>query len=109
MVDRAPPALAGAAARWIAAYQPDDLVVSSATARAGCPERAPFDAINVAAASARDDARDARPAARRGRRLVAPLAGGEPQRLVRIRRTPAGLEHEVYEEVRFVPLIAGEP
>ena len=74
----------------------------------GLPEQAPCDAINGAAATPGETlevlARQLGP----GGRLVAPLAG-EPQHLVRIRRTPDGFEREVYEEVRFVPLIAGEP
>jgi len=74
----------------------------------GFPEQAPFDAINVAAATPAATLELLAQQLGRGGRLVAPLAG-DPQRLVRIRRTPAGLEQEVYEEVRFVPLIAGEP
>ena len=74
----------------------------------GLPEQAPFDAINVAAASPGATLEVLAEQLGPGGRLVAPLAG-EPQHLVRIRRTRAGFEHEVYEEVRFVPLIAGEP
>ena len=74
----------------------------------GLADHAPFDAINVAAATPAETlevlARQLGP----GGRLVAPVAGRQ-QHLVRFRRTLDGLEREVYEEVRFVPLIAGEP
>ena len=68
----------------------------------GLPERAPFDAINVAASS------DTPPATleqqlKLGGRLVAPV--GEPQRLLRTVRTLEGMARERLEEVRFVPLI----
>jgi protein-L-isoaspartate(D-aspartate) O-methyltransferase len=73
----------------------------------GLPERAPFDAINVAAATGPE----LPPAleeqlADRGR-LVAPV-GTHKQRLVRVRRTAAGLRRDWLDPVRFVPLIQGE-
>ena len=70
----------------------------------GLPEHAPFDAINVAAATGEDIP----PALERqlavGGRLVAPV-GGEHQFLTRVRRTPAGLVQERLDPVRFVPLV----
>jgi protein-L-isoaspartate(D-aspartate) O-methyltransferase len=74
----------------------------------GLPQQAPFDAINVAAATPAPTLELLAEQLGPGGRLVAPLAG-EPQRLVRIRRTPVGFERSAYEEVRFVPLIAGVP
>jgi protein-L-isoaspartate(D-aspartate) O-methyltransferase len=74
----------------------------------GLPDQAPFDAINVAAATPGATLEVLAAQLGPGGRLVAPLAG-RPQRLVRIRRTPDGFERDDYEEVRFVPLIAGEP
>ncbi|HET8980192.1 MAG TPA: protein-L-isoaspartate(D-aspartate) O-methyltransferase [Solirubrobacteraceae bacterium] len=72
----------------------------------GLAERAPFDAINVAAAG-----RQVPPALAEqladGGRLVVPL-GGDKQRLTRVRRTPRGLRSERLEPVRFVPLVRGE-
>jgi protein-L-isoaspartate(D-aspartate) O-methyltransferase len=73
---------------------------------AGLEQHAPFDAINVAAAVG-----DRVPAALErqlalGGRLVAPL-GDTEQHLVRILRTPAGLQTRRLEPVRFVPLISG--
>lgn len=70
----------------------------------GLPERAPFDAINIAAAIA-----DALPPALEqqlapGGRLVAPM-GTERQHLVRVRRTDAGLIREKLDPVSFVPLV----
>jgi protein-L-isoaspartate(D-aspartate) O-methyltransferase len=71
---------------------------------AGLPQQAPFDAINVAAATG-----DALPPAlldqlAPGGRLVAPV-GSEHQYLTRVRRTRHGLEGERLDPVRFVPLV----
>jgi protein-L-isoaspartate(D-aspartate) O-methyltransferase len=70
----------------------------------GLPEHAPFDAINVAAATG-----EATPAALEqqlaiGGRLVAPV-GETSQHLMLTRRTAAGFEREQLEAVRFVPLV----
>jgi protein-L-isoaspartate(D-aspartate) O-methyltransferase len=72
----------------------------------GLPDQAPFDAINVAAATG-----DALPAALEeqlgvGGRLVAPV-GGDRQFLTRVRRTRHGLRRERLDPVRFVPLVRG--
>jgi protein-L-isoaspartate(D-aspartate) O-methyltransferase len=70
----------------------------------GLPDRAPFDAINVAAAAGGG----VPPALERqlavGGRLVAPV-GDEHQYLTRVRRTPDGLLEERFDPVRFVPLV----
>jgi protein-L-isoaspartate(D-aspartate) O-methyltransferase len=70
----------------------------------GLPEHAPFDAINVAAATG-----EAAPAALEqqlaiGGRLVAPV-GETSQHLMLTRRTASGFEREQLEAVRFVPLV----
>jgi protein-L-isoaspartate(D-aspartate) O-methyltransferase len=70
----------------------------------GLPERAPFQAINVAAAAG-----GAIPPAlfeqlARGGRLVAPVEDGD-QRLVVARRTDEGVQLTELERVRFVPLV----
>jgi protein-L-isoaspartate(D-aspartate) O-methyltransferase len=70
----------------------------------GLPDRAPFDAVNVAAATG-----DMLPPAltdqlAAGGRLVAPV-GTRRQRLIRVRRTEQGLEGERLDPVRFVPLV----
>ncbi len=73
----------------------------------GLPELAPFDAINVAAATGHE-----LPAAlvhqlALGGRLVAPV-GDERQFLTRVRRDPDGLRRQRLEPVRFVPLVRGD-
>jgi protein-L-isoaspartate(D-aspartate) O-methyltransferase len=71
----------------------------------GLPEHAPYAAINVAAATPGRTVPGALvEQLARGGRLVAPVGDGE-QRLVRLRRTDAGIETEVFEGVRFVPLV----
>ena len=77
---------------------------SSATARAACPRARPYDAINVAAAGSSEGLAELEDQLAPGGRLIAPVT--EPlQRLSLTRRTPAGLERELLEEVRFVPLV----
>jgi protein-L-isoaspartate(D-aspartate) O-methyltransferase len=72
--------------------------------RQGLPEQAPFDAINVAAATGEDVPRALVEQLGRGGRLVAPV-GGEHQYLTRIRHTPHGMTKERFDPVRFVPLV----
>jgi protein-L-isoaspartate(D-aspartate) O-methyltransferase len=71
---------------------------------AGLPERAPFDAINVAAATGDEVPRALVAQLAPGGRLVAPV-GDEHQYLTRIRRAPEGLRRERFDPVRFVPLV----
>jgi protein-L-isoaspartate(D-aspartate) O-methyltransferase len=71
----------------------------------GFPPAAPFDGVNVAAAT-----RDEVPVALEeqlapGGRLVAPVGDSADQRLVLVRRTAAGLHRTELEGVRFVPLV----
>ena len=70
----------------------------------GLPERAPFDAINVAAASGLELPRALLEQLAVGGRLVAPL-GRRRQYLVRARRTESRVRLERFEPVRFVPLV----
>ena len=70
----------------------------------GLPERAPFDAINVAAATGASVPAALQDQLAPGGRLVAPV-GVEGQRLTLIRRTQGRLEATKLEPVRFVPLI----
>jgi protein-L-isoaspartate(D-aspartate) O-methyltransferase len=71
----------------------------------GHPERAPYDAINVAAAMGRVPEALAEQLAPDGR-LVGPVDDGD-QRLVLLRRGAGGVERSAHERVRFVPLISG--
>jgi protein-L-isoaspartate(D-aspartate) O-methyltransferase len=72
----------------------------------GLPERAPFDAINVAAAT-----REVPPELTRqlavGGRLVAPL-GTRRQYLTLVRRADGRIVAERLDPVRFVPLVRGQ-
>ena len=70
----------------------------------GLPDQAPFDAVNVAAATGEEVPRALVAQLGAGGRLVAPV-GGEHQYLTRIRRTPEGLVRERLDPVRFVPLV----
>jgi protein-L-isoaspartate(D-aspartate) O-methyltransferase len=70
----------------------------------GLPEQAPFEAINVAAATGPQlpDALERQLGP--GGRLVAPVGEGS-QHLTLVRRTDSGLVKETLEGVRFVPLV----
>ncbi len=72
----------------------------------GLPEQAPFDAINVAAATGEHVPPVLKAQLAPGGRLVAPV-GDEHQFLTRVRRTPDGLREERFDPVRFVPLVRG--
>ncbi|RMG93508.1 MAG: protein-L-isoaspartate(D-aspartate) O-methyltransferase [Candidatus Dadabacteria bacterium] len=74
--------------------------------RAGWPDHAPFDAVLVTAAAPEVPAAlfdQVRP----GGRLVAPVGGGEVQRIVRWMRGPEGWTREELDPCRFVPLREG--
>jgi len=73
----------------------------------GLPDQAPFNAINVAAATGEDvpPALEAQLAV--GGRLIAPV-GANSQFLVRVRRTADGIHRERLDPVRFVPLVRDE-
>ncbi len=71
---------------------------------AGLPELAPFDAINIAAATGSDVPYALLDQLASGGRLVAPV-GESDQRLVLIRRSGEQLLLERHEQVRFVPLV----
>jgi protein-L-isoaspartate(D-aspartate) O-methyltransferase len=100
------PELAEAAAERLRAYDVRNVALIAADGTKGWPERAPYDAILVAATAAEppqallDQLAD-------GGRLVIPL--GSPalgETLVRIIRRGERFEREALSAVRFVPLIA---
>jgi protein-L-isoaspartate(D-aspartate) O-methyltransferase len=71
----------------------------------GLPERAPFDAINVAAAAGSSVPDALQQQLAPSGRLVAPVGGADGQHLTLIRRTGDGFETTMLEPVRFVPLV----
>jgi protein-L-isoaspartate(D-aspartate) O-methyltransferase len=73
---------------------------------AGLPEQAPFDAVNVAAATGDSIPPALEDQLARDGRLVAPV-GRRKQYLVRVRRSDEGLSHQRFDPVRFVPLVHG--
>jgi protein-L-isoaspartate(D-aspartate) O-methyltransferase len=98
------PQLALRAARALAAAGIDNVTIVAGDGTLGLPDQAPFDAINVAAT-----ARDAVPPALEQQlandgRLVAPVANGDDEQLMLVRRGPGGFERRLLEHVRFVPL-----
>ncbi len=73
----------------------------------GLPAEAPFDAINVAAATGDTVPTTLEDQLAQGGRLVAPV-GSRDQHLILTQRTPEGIERVKLEAVRFVPLVRGE-
>jgi len=71
---------------------------------AGLPGRAPFDAINVAAAAAGLIPPTLEDQLAEGGRLIAPVAREDGEHLVFVRRGANGLERTLLNAVRFVPL-----
>lgn len=74
----------------------------------GLPDQAPFDAINVAAATGEAVPRALEEQLAPGGRLVAPVGRNE-QHLMLVTRTEGGLMREMLEAVQFVPLVRGTP
>jgi protein-L-isoaspartate(D-aspartate) O-methyltransferase len=71
----------------------------------GLPAEAPFDAINLAAATSASVVRALEDQLAVGGRLVAPL-GRRRQHLILSRRTEQGIARDRLEAVRFVPLVS---
>jgi protein-L-isoaspartate(D-aspartate) O-methyltransferase len=72
----------------------------------GYPERAPYEAINVAAASGHGVPRALSDQLDDGGRMVIPR-NGRSQRLLVVRRHGPRLEEVPHDPVRFVPLVSG--
>jgi protein-L-isoaspartate(D-aspartate) O-methyltransferase len=73
----------------------------------GLPAQAPFDAINVAAATGASVPATLEDQLAEGGRLVAPV-GARDQHLILAQRTPEGVVRVKLEAVRFVPLVRGD-
>jgi protein-L-isoaspartate(D-aspartate) O-methyltransferase len=96
--------LAEQAATALARAAIGNVTVTVGDGAAGLPERAPFQAINVAATAS-----DEVPAALEqqlavGGRLIAPVACDDGERLVLVRRGEDGFQRTLLDTVRFVPL-----
>ena len=100
------PALAARARRALDETGHADVEVRVGDGSLGAPDRAPFDAVTVAAATPRvppalyDQLAE-------GGRLVLPLGAARGQHLVRIERTPEGPRERASLGCRFVPLVEG--
>ncbi|MGZ4174507.1 MAG: protein-L-isoaspartate O-methyltransferase family protein, partial [Solirubrobacteraceae bacterium] len=70
----------------------------------GLADEAPFDAINVAAATGEAVPHALEQQLAVGGRLVAPV-GADGQHLTLARMTPAGITRQTLDPVRFVPLV----
>ena len=102
------PALSAEAERSIRGLGIDNVSFLVADGTEGLPALAPFDVINVAAATGDEVAGALERQLAAGGRMVVPV-GNHRQHLVLTRRTPEGFARERLEAVRFVPLVRGEP
>lgn len=100
------PALAESARRALESTGHGRVEVRVGDGRLGAPDRSPFDAVSVAAATATvppalyEQLAD-------GGRLVVPLGGKGGQRLVRLLKSPEGIVETSSVACRFVPLVQG--
>lgn len=101
------PRLSEAAAATLARLGRTNVTCVVGDGSQGLAEQAPFDAINVAAATASRVPEALERQLAPGGRLVVPV-GSERQHLVRVRRTAEGLRRERLDPVRFVPLVHEE-
>jgi protein-L-isoaspartate(D-aspartate) O-methyltransferase len=98
------PELSERAARTLSELGLTNVTCLTGDGSRGLPEQAPFEAINLAAATAEDALGPLEAQLTVGGRLVAPI-GGKDQYLVRSRRGRATVRRETLEPVRFVPLV----
>jgi protein-L-isoaspartate(D-aspartate) O-methyltransferase len=96
--------LALRAARSLTRAGIDNVTVLTGDGGAGLPAHAPFDAINIAATATGQVPAALPLQLAAGGRLVAPVADGEGEHLVLVRRLATGFERRRLEPVRFVPL-----
>jgi protein-L-isoaspartate(D-aspartate) O-methyltransferase len=98
--------LSAQAAETIRQLGLDNVTFVVADGAEGLIAEAPFDAINVAAATSQAVARSLEQQLAVGGRLVAPV-GDRRQHLILTERTAGGFDHQRLDPVRFVPLIRG--
>jgi protein-L-isoaspartate(D-aspartate) O-methyltransferase len=100
-------ALSRAAAEALAAAGVGNVELVVGDGSRGHPDRAPYDAINVAAGSRHGVPRALVEQLADGGRLVLPIDGGH-QRLTLVRRRGDRIVQEPHDAVRFVPLVTGK-
>lgn len=100
------PALADAARRSLRFAGVRNVTVITGDGSKGVPGEAPFDAINIAAASAGDPDPALMDQLTEGGRLIAPVEERGQQRLVLYSKRNGRIEREVDGLVRFVPLVS---
>ena len=101
------PDLTHAAERTIRELGLDNVHFSVGDGWQGLPEQAPFEAINVAAATGPKPPPPLLEQLAPGARFVAPV-GRTSQHLTLVRRTESGITEVTLEGVRFVPLVRGK-
>jgi protein-L-isoaspartate(D-aspartate) O-methyltransferase len=98
--------LSEGAAQSLAAAGTDNVRLTVGDGSRGLPDRAPFDAINVAAAGDFARLQPLLEQLAAGGRLVAPVVHDDTQDLVLVRRAGSGrFTRTLHDRVRFVPLV----
>jgi protein-L-isoaspartate(D-aspartate) O-methyltransferase len=98
--------LSASAGRALSGAGIDNVTLLVGDGSRGCPDHAPFDAINVAAAVDGPLPPALLEQLAEGGRLVAPVRDGD-ERLVVVRRAGGHYERSDHGSVRFVPLVQG--
>lgn len=98
------PALSELARRNLAAAHIENVTLVVDDGAKGYAARAPYDAINVAAAASSGLPKALLEQLTRGGRLIAPIEHDRTQRLILTRATEAGPQYSDLGPVRFVPL-----
>jgi protein-L-isoaspartate(D-aspartate) O-methyltransferase len=99
--------LSAEAQQTLASLRIDNVTFVVGDGSQGLPAEAPFDAVNVAAATGESVPSALEEQLELGGRLVAPVGVGG-QRLMLAQRTPSGVRRTTLEPVRFVPLVREE-
>ena len=99
------PELSRSAAENLAAAGVENVTLVVGDGCEGHPAHAPYDAVNVAAAVGPRVPAQLEAQLAVGGRLVAPV-GGSDERLMLVRRVGQRFERELFERVRFVPLVS---
>ncbi|MBE9476597.1 MAG: protein-L-isoaspartate(D-aspartate) O-methyltransferase [Proteobacteria bacterium] len=91
----------------IEALKLQNVVITTADGSLGMPDQAPFDRI-ILTAAAEDPPANLLEQLRMGGIMVLPVGQAEAvQSLIKVEKTPEGLNYTELAEVRFVPLLAG--
>jgi len=101
--------LAKRASSILATVSPGNVVVIHADGTGGLPDQAPFDRIIVTAAAEDVPGPLLAQLSDEGTLVMPVGSADQKQTLIKVVKSPSGLEYNEIADVRFVPLVAGVP